>query len=102
MDSSGGSKIAVNVLERTKPPAASGRLSPMDGKDLVAAVREAARRHNMTWEMLVPAADRVDSAHEEAEERAYAEMDAARRALRDHIFQTYGLTARELAALATA
>jgi hypothetical protein len=73
----------------------------MDGKDLVAAVREAAHRHNMTWEMLVPAADRVDPTHELAEEQAYAEMAAAKCALHDHIVQTYGVTPRELAALAT-
>jgi hypothetical protein len=72
----------------------------MDGKQLVAAVRNAARRHNLTWEMLVPDAHRVDSAHEEAEELAYAEMAAAKSALRDHICETYGITARELASLA--
>lgn len=73
----------------------------MDGKDLVAAVREAAHRHNLTWERLVPAADRIDAAHELAEEQAYAAMAAAKCALRDHIFDTYGLTPNELAALAT-
>ena len=73
----------------------------MDGKDLVAAVREAAHHHKLTWEMLVPAADRVDAAHELAEDRAYAEMAAAKCALHDHIVQTYGVTPRELAALAT-
>lgn len=73
----------------------------MDGKDLVAAVRAAAHRHNLTWQMLVPAADRINPAHEQAEEQAYAEMAAAKCALRDHIFETYGLTPRELALLAT-
>ena len=73
----------------------------MDGKDLFAAVRTAAHRHNLTWQMLVPAADRVDPAHEQAEEQAYAEMAAAKCALHDHIVQTYGVPPRELAALAT-
>jgi len=72
----------------------------MDGKELVAAVREAARRHNLTWEALVPSHHHVDLAHEEAEERAYAEMAAAKAALRDHICTTYGITVRELASLA--
>jgi hypothetical protein len=72
----------------------------MDAKELVEAVREAARRHNKTWETLVPDAFRVDLAHEEAEELAYAEMAAAKRALRDHICETYGITIRELASLA--
>jgi hypothetical protein len=73
----------------------------MDGKELVAAVREAARRHNLTWESLVPSHERVDLAHEAAEERAYAEMAAAKAALRDHICETYGITVRELSSLAT-
>jgi len=72
----------------------------MEAKQLVEAVREAARRHNQTWENLVPDAFRVDFAHEEAEELAYAEMAAAKRALRDHICETYGITIRELASLA--
>lgn len=71
----------------------------MDGHELVDAVRKAAQRHNLTWEALVPTADRVDWAHEEAEERAFVEMDAAKRALRDHICLTYGITARELSTL---
>jgi hypothetical protein len=72
----------------------------MEAKQLVEAVREAARRHNQTWENLVPNAFQVDFAHEEAEELAYAEMAAAKRALRDHICETYGITIRELASLA--
>lgn len=72
----------------------------MDAKELVEAVREAARRHNKTWETLVPDAFRIDLAHEEAEELAYAEMAAAKRVLRDHICETYGITIRELASLA--
>lgn len=72
----------------------------MDAKELVESVRDAARRHNKTWENLVPDEFRVDFAHEEAEELAYAEMATAKRALRDHICETYGLTIRELASLA--
>jgi hypothetical protein len=72
----------------------------MDGKALVAAVRKAARRHNLTWEALVPSSEHVDLVHEEAEELAYAEMAAAKAALRDHICETYGITVRELASLA--
>jgi hypothetical protein len=72
----------------------------MDGKELVAAVRRAADHHHTTWERLVPDAFRVDFAHEDAEEAAYAEMAQAKRALRDHICETYGITARELASLA--
>ena len=72
----------------------------MDGRELVAAVHAAARRHNLTWEALVPSHDYVDFAHEEAEERAYAELAAAKRALRDHLCDTYGITIRELASLA--
>lgn len=72
----------------------------MDARELVASVREAARRHNQTWENLVPDAFRIDLVHEEAEELAYAEMAAAKRALRDHICETYGISIRELASLA--
>jgi hypothetical protein len=72
----------------------------MDPKELVATVRNAARRHNLTWEALVPNADQVDFAHEEAEELAYAEMAAAKAALRDHICETYGISVRELNSLA--
>jgi hypothetical protein len=72
----------------------------MDPKQLVAAVREAARKHNTTWEALVPDAFQVDFAHEEAEELAYAEMAAAKAALRDHICRTYGISLRELSSLA--
>ena len=73
----------------------------MDARNLVDAVRDAARRHNVTWEAMVPDSFRVDLAHEEAEELAYAEMAAAKGALRDHICHTYGLSARELASLAS-
>ncbi len=73
----------------------------MDGKDLVAAVREAARRHNTTWEALVPDRFHVNLDAEEAEELAYAEMATAKNALRDHICHTYGITVRELTSLAS-
>jgi hypothetical protein len=71
-----------------------------DGRDLVAAVRSAAERHNLTWEALVPDAYRVDLVHEEAEELAYAEMEVAKNQLRDHICHTYGISYRELSSLA--
>jgi hypothetical protein len=71
----------------------------VDAKALVAAVREAARRHNVTWEALVPNAREVDFRHEEAEELAYMEMAAAKTALRDHICETYGISIRELNSL---
>ncbi|WP_420142608.1 hypothetical protein [Sphingomonas sp.] len=71
-----------------------------DGRTLVAAVRAAAARHNLTWEALVPDSYRVDLAHEEAEELAYLEMEAEKGRLRDHICRTYGITYRELSSLA--
>jgi hypothetical protein len=73
----------------------------MDGHALVAIVREAARKHNITWEAMVPSTFLVDPAGEAAEEAAYAEMAAVKRLLRDHICETYGITIRELASLAT-
>jgi hypothetical protein len=72
-----------------------------DGRVLVAAVREAAKHHNTTWESLVPDPFRVDFQHEEAEEAAYAEMARAKAALRDHICETYGISLRELSSLAS-
>jgi hypothetical protein len=71
-----------------------------DGKALVDAVREAARRHNLSWVALVPDPFQIDLAHEAAEEAAYAEMARAKAALRDHICTTYGISARELSSLA--
>ncbi|MFW2830664.1 hypothetical protein [Sphingomonas sp. ID0503] len=73
-----------------------------DGKELVAAVRAAARRHNSTWEALVPTSFLINLEHEAAEEAAYAEMAAVKRRLRDHICETYGISIRELASLASA
>ena len=72
----------------------------MDGKDLVMAVRAAAAQHNITWEAMVPDMFTVNLDAEAAEEAAYAEMAAAKRALRDHICTTYGITMRELGSLA--
>lgn len=67
---------------------------------LVAAVRAAAAVHRTTWEAMVPNTFQVNLAFEPAEEAAYAEMAAAKAALRRHICETYGLSARELASLA--
>lgn len=71
-----------------------------DAHTLVADVRAAAALHNLTWEALVPEPHRLDLMHEVAEERAYAEMAVAKRTLRDHICDTYGISIRELASLA--
>ncbi|ATE65563.1 hypothetical protein [Rhizorhabdus dicambivorans] len=71
-----------------------------EGRRLVDAMRDAARRHASHWEALVPDASTVNAAAEEAEETAYAEMALAKRALRDHICATYGITPRELSSLA--
>lgn len=76
-------------------------LDTAEGKALVALVREAARRHGLTWEALVPNPFEVNLAAEQAEEDAYAEMAAAKAELRDHICKVYGLSIRELASLAT-
>lgn len=67
---------------------------------LVAAVRTAAAAHRTTWEAMVPNMFEVNLALEPVEEAAYAEMAAAKAALRRHICETYGLSARELAGLA--
>jgi hypothetical protein len=67
---------------------------------LVSAVRQAAAVHNQTWEALVPTPHVIDLSHETAEEAAYAEMAIAKRALRDHICETYGISIRELSSLA--
>jgi hypothetical protein len=67
-----------------------------EARDLVEGVRAAAARHQLTWEAMVPDQFTVDLVHEPAEEAAYAEMAAAKRLLRDHICQTYGLSVREL------
>ena len=72
----------------------------MDGKQLVDEVREAARHHNATWEAMVPTTFVINVDLEEAEEAAYADMAAAKRRLRTHICDTYGISYRELASLA--
>ena len=72
----------------------------MDGRSLVAAVHEAARKHNKTWEARVPDQFTVNLHAEDAEEVAYGEMAEAKRRLRDHICDTYGLTLRQLSSLA--
>ncbi len=71
-----------------------------DARALVAEVRAAARRHNATWEALVPDHLTINLAAEAAEEAAYEEMGEAKRRLRDHICETYGISIRELASLA--
>jgi len=71
-----------------------------EARKLVTAVREAARRHAASWEALVPDMRTVDASAEAAEDVAYAEMAAAKRALRDHICATYEISLRELSDLA--
>ncbi|MBW6523636.1 hypothetical protein KZ810_09025 [Sphingomonas sp. RHCKR47] len=71
-----------------------------DGRALVDDVRDAARQHGLTWDAMVPDRFTVNRAAEADEERAYAEMAIAKRALRNHICATYGLTVDELASLA--
>lgn len=72
-----------------------------DGKALVQDVRDAAVRHKISWGVLVPSPFQVDRDAEEAEELAYQDMAVAKRALRDHICETYGITAAELCSLAS-
>jgi hypothetical protein len=71
-----------------------------EARTLVEDVRAAARRHNITWEKMVPDEVTLNLAAEAAEEAAYSDMAAAKARLRDHICATYGLTIRELASLA--
>lgn len=71
-----------------------------DGPRLVDAVRTAARAHSLSWEAMVPDQFTVNLAAEAAEEAAYREMAARKRALRDHICATYGISIRELTSLA--
>lgn len=72
----------------------------LGGRALVEGVREAARRHAVTWEVLVPSSFVVNLDAEQIEEAAYAEMAEAKAALRDHICRTYGISIRELSSLA--
>jgi hypothetical protein len=71
-----------------------------EGRHLVAAVREAAARHRLAWGELVPTPHLVNHAAEDAEDAAYAEMEAAKQQLRDHICDFYGISAAELCSLA--
>lgn len=70
-----------------------------EGQKLVAEVRAAAARHRIAWGELVPTAHLVNHAAEAAEDAAYAEMEAAKQKLRDHICALYGITAAELCSL---
>ena len=72
----------------------------VEGGALVEAVRDAARRHNVTWEALVPDHFTINLLAEEAEEHAYSEMATAKARLREHICRTYGISLRELTGLA--
>ncbi|WBO23016.1 hypothetical protein [Sphingomonas abietis] len=49
----------------------------------------------------MPSAFVVDPGAEAAEEAAYQDMADAKRALRDHICETYGITSAELCSLAS-
>lgn len=71
-----------------------------NGSELVAAVRQAAQVHSLTWEAMVPDHFTIDLSAEAAEEVAYAQMAERKRALRDHICATYGISIRELTSLA--
>ncbi|NIJ07283.1 hypothetical protein FHS31_000879 [Sphingomonas vulcanisoli] len=75
-------------------------IGQIDGHALVAEVRKAARAHGDTWEALVPPHLAINLDAEEAEEAAYAEMAQAKRRLRDHICEMYGISMRELSSLA--
>ena len=76
-------------------------IGTINGRTLVAEVREAAQAHGETWEMLVPSHFEINLEAEEAEEAAYTEMAQAKRRLRDHICASYGISIRELFSLAT-
>ena len=71
-----------------------------EGRILVTVVREAAKKHNVTWGMLVPAPDKVNDSAEPIEEAAFQELAAAKHELRQHICETYGISVTELANLA--
>ena len=70
-------------------------------RQLVEEVRAAARVHAASWEALVPDSFVVNLAAEAQEEAAFDDMAEAKRRLRDHICDTYGVSIRELANLAT-
>ncbi|TGX52673.1 hypothetical protein E5A73_13580 [Sphingomonas gei] len=69
------------------------------GRQLVAGVREAAARHHIAWGELVPTPHAVNRDAEAAEDAAYAEMEAAKQRLRDHICDFYGISSAELGSL---
>jgi hypothetical protein len=71
-----------------------------EGRELVDEVREAAARHKVSWGLLVPSPHVIDMGAEQLEELAYQDMAEAKRRLRDHICDTYGITAAELCSLA--
>lgn len=73
----------------------------MNGRELVASMQEAVRKHGIAWAALVPDTHGVNQHAEAAEEKAYAELAHLRSALCDHIYDTYGVTPRELSRLAT-
>jgi len=75
-------------------------IETQDGRELVALVRDAARRHNSSWEALVPDSFTINLLAEAAEEQAYLEMAQVKARLREHICSTYGISIRELASLA--
>jgi hypothetical protein len=66
------------------------------GRALVAIVRATAERHNIAWNALVPSREVVDWSAEDIEDAAFNEMVEAKRALRQHICETYGITPEEL------
>jgi hypothetical protein len=68
----------------------------LTAKALVNRVRTAAEKHNLAWNILVPSRHVVDRSAEASEEAAFNEMAAAKHALRQHICETYGITAEEL------
>ncbi len=70
------------------------------GRELAAAVRQAAARHQIAWGELVPTQHVVNRDAEAAEDVAYVEMEEAKRRLRDHICELYGISAAELCSLA--
>lgn len=72
----------------------------LTARALVDQVRAAAKKHNLAWNALVPSRDIVDWSAEASEEAAFNEMAEAKHALRQHICDTYGITAEELGHLA--
>ena len=71
-----------------------------EGRILVTFIREAAKKHNVTWGMLVPAPDKINDWAEPIEEAAFRELAAAKHELRQHICEMYGISVTQLANLA--